>query len=324
MDEEPRSGRGGRDAIEVVHGRRRGRLVTMIASQHGHITHAQLLAAGIGRGAIEHRTRTGRLTVVHRGVYAVGPAVAPRGPEMAAVLACKPDAYVSHESSVHLHGLFPIRAQPDPVHVTVLRRRPGPRTGIAIHRTERLESDETAEVENIPATTVARAILDLAATLDTPGLEQLVAEAYAANLTSRHKLQGLVRRYPGRPGTPALAALLETAPKRTRSRPERMLLALIRKAGLHEPRVNARLHGYEVDFLWPEHRLVVEFDSHAFHASRPKRERDSRRDQDLGLRGFLILRVTWYQLTREPEALIARIATALAQREPSSRSTTDQ
>jgi very-short-patch-repair endonuclease len=84
------------------------------------------------------------------------------------------------------------------------------------------------------------------------------------------------------------------------------------------------VHSYEVDLLWPEHRVIVEFDGHAFHATRPKRERDSRRDQDLILRGYIVLRVTWFQLTQEPEPLIARIATALAQREPSSLRTTAQ
>jgi very-short-patch-repair endonuclease len=76
--------------------------------------------------------------------------------------------------------------------------------------------------------------------------------------------------------------------------------------------VNARLHGYEVDILWPEQKLVVEVDGHAFHSSRPKRERDSRRDQELILRAYRVMRVTWRQITREPEALVARVAAALA------------
>jgi very-short-patch-repair endonuclease len=296
----------------------------LIGRQHGLITHVQLLEAGVGRGAIQRRRRSGRLTVIHRGVYRVGPVAAPREPEMAAVLACQPDAYTSHESAVHIHGLFPLRAQPAPAHVTVVGRNVNARGKITIHRTEALAEDETTLVDNIPVTTVARTILDLAATLKMPDLEQLVAEAYAGTLTSRSELRRLLARYPGRPGSRALTALTKTTPKRTRSRPERMLLTLIRKAGLPEPRVNAPLHGYEVDLLWPDHRLVVEFDGHAFHAPKPKRERDIRRDQDLILRGYVVLRVTWHQLTSEPEALIARIATALAQRDPSSLRTAAQ
>lgn len=69
---------------------------------------------------------------------------------------------------------------------------------------------------------------------------------------------------------------------------------------------------------------MVEFDGHAFHAARPKRERDSRRDQELIVCGYVVLRLTWHQLTEESETLIARIATVLSQRDPSSLSTTAQ
>jgi very-short-patch-repair endonuclease len=267
--------------------------------------------------------KAGRLTVIHRGVYLVGPISTPKTSEMAAVLACQPDAFVSYESAVYRHGLTPLSAQPDPVHVTVNGRNPRPRADIRLHRAK-LADDETMTVDNVPITTPARTILDLAAILTTPDLEQLMAEAYAAKRTSRSELRRLVARYPGRPGIPALRAIAVTTPRRTRSRPERMLLTLIRKAGLPEPLVNTQLHGYEVDLLWPDHRLVVEFDGRAFHAPKPKRERDSRRDQDLILRGYVVLRVTWHQLTSEPEALIARIATAVAQRGPSSLRTAAQ
>jgi hypothetical protein len=40
--------------------------------QHGIVTRAQLVRAGVTVGAIEHRVRAGRLIVVHRGVYAPG------------------------------------------------------------------------------------------------------------------------------------------------------------------------------------------------------------------------------------------------------------
>ena len=75
-----------------------------------------------------------------------------------------------------------------------------------------------------------------------------------------------------------------------------------------------RLGRYEVDLLWPGQRLVVEMDSYAFHSSRARFEADRLRDAALGAAGFRVLRVTWRQLADTPEALAARIATALAQR----------
>jgi hypothetical protein len=60
------------------------------------------------------------------------------------------------------------------------------------------------------------------------------------------------------------------------------------------PETNRRIHGYEVDFAWPAQRLVVEVDGYAFHSSRT------------------VIRITWRQLTLEPEAVVALLARALA------------
>ncbi len=46
--------------------------------------------------------------------------------------------------------------------------------------------------------------------------------------------------------------------------------------------------------------------------TRSEAERDRRRDADLAAAGFRVIRVTWRQLTDEPEAVVARFAAALA------------
>jgi very-short-patch-repair endonuclease len=67
-----------------------------------------------------------------------------------------------------------------------------------------------------------------------------------------------------------------------------------------------------VDFFWDEAKLVVEFDSWEFHHSRAAFENDRRRDADLQLAGYVVLRITWRRLVGEPEAVVAQIAAALA------------
>jgi very-short-patch-repair endonuclease len=109
----------------------------------------------------------------------------------------------------------------------------------------------------------------------------------------------------------ALRALLDE-PAFTRSQAERMLVALLRTAGLPQPRFNARVEGYEVDALWPRERVVLEFDSYAFHATRAAFERDRRRTAALTRRRYVVLRTTWRELTQASHALIARTAEALA------------
>jgi very-short-patch-repair endonuclease len=98
----------------------------------------------------------------------------------------------------------------------------------------------------------------------------------------------------------------------TRSEAERRLLELVRAARLPAPATNRRLHGHEVDFVWRPQRLVVEVDGYAFHSSRSAFERDRRRDADLIREGYRVIRLTWRQLTREPEAVVALLARALA------------
>ena len=98
----------------------------------------------------------------------------------------------------------------------------------------------------------------------------------------------------------------------TRSEAERRLLALIRRARLPIPRTNVRIGRHEVDFHWPEQRLVLEVDGYAFHSSRRAFERDRLRDAELQALGQRVMRATWRQIEREPQALLVLIAGALA------------
>ncbi len=77
------------------------------------------------------------------------------------------------------------------------------------------------------------------------------------------------------------------------------------------PRTNVRRAGWEVDAVWDRQRLVVEVDGYRYHRTRAKFERDRRKDGQLLLAGYRVLRITWRQLTREPETVVAVIAAAL-------------
>jgi very-short-patch-repair endonuclease len=57
---------------------------------------------------------------------------------------------------------------------------------------------------------------------------------------------------------------------------------------------------------------VVEFDGFGYHSARRSFERDRLRDQRLVAAGYRVIRITARQLDRTPEAVIARVAAALA------------
>jgi very-short-patch-repair endonuclease len=166
--------------------------------------------------------------------------------------------------------------------------------------------------DGIPVTTPARTLLDLAATVDARTLERALNEAQVLRLTTPSALLPLLTQHSRHRGARALRALAEPDRTRmTRSEAERRLLKLTRTAQLPTPRTNARLGPFEVDFLWAEHRLIVEVDGFQFHSSRDAFERDRARDSELVARGYRVVRVTWRQIVRDPYAVVGRIAQAL-------------
>ncbi len=99
-----------------------------------------------------------------------------------------------------------------------------------------------------------------------------------------------------------------TKPKFSRSSPERRLLEAFRRAGLPEPETNAPLDGFEVDFLWEEHRLVLEVDGGPFHSARPDRRRDYAARRAPEQLGYRVLRV---DADVDPERAVALVARAM-------------
>jgi very-short-patch-repair endonuclease len=282
--------------------------------QHGLVARSQLLGAGMTPDMVRARVDAKRLRPVQRGVYLVGPAVAPHLREMAAVLACGEGAVVSHRSAAALWELLPHPGPSASVDILVPMPDRGRRPGIRAHHTSRLQESEVTTWNRIPVTTPARTVLDLAGEVQRRELERVVAKTEREGLAAPGEISQLIARHPRRPGVGILRALLSghASPTLTRSHAEERFLALVRKAQLAMPEVNVGVGGYEVDFLWRPQRLVVEVDGFAFHSSRREFKRDRRRDSILSLKGLRVLRITWGQIVEEPEAVVALVAHNLA------------
>jgi very-short-patch-repair endonuclease len=142
----------------------------------------------------------------------------------------------------------------------------------------------------------------------------MLARSERIGMVTREEVRAMVRRHPRHRGARVLWRILDDdlPAAFTRSRAEEKLLALIRAARLPAPELNARLLQYEVDFLWRAPRLVAEVDGIAYHGSARAFVEDRRRDAALMAAGYRVLRVTWPDLTREPEATLVRLAQALS------------
>jgi very-short-patch-repair endonuclease len=286
-------------------------IVAVAARQQGVITIAQLLEAGLSHDAVAHRVRRGWLRRLHRGVYLVGPLEVPLSRPMAAVLSVGRGALLSHDAAAVLWGLR--QARNEPLHVTVIARDVRSEE-IIVHRVTHLHPDDATRNYGIPVTSPARTLLDLATTATPRDLARATEEAQVQRRVSTHSLNEQFSRYPTHRGTAALRQTIRTDPKLTRSEAERQLLELIRAARLPEPRVNVKVRGWEVDFVWPNERVIVEVDGYAFHSSRGSFERDRRRDRELQAAGYRVLRFTWRELTEEREAVVAALAAGLLRR----------
>jgi very-short-patch-repair endonuclease len=281
-------------------------IARLATGQHGVVARRQLEAVGLGRGAVAHRVAAGRLHRVHRGVYAVGhPVLTVNGCRMAAVLAAGPGAALSHASAAALWEIRPTSATLIDVSVPSPAGR-GKRPGLRIHRAASLRADELTEHRGIGVTTVARTLLDLAATLSPRALERALDEAEIQQLYDRTSLDAMARAHAGERGARALAEALDQdgEPTLTDSELEELMLTLCREQQLEQPVPRAWVAGLRVDFLFAASRLIVETDGYRYHHTRRAFERDRERDAILARAGYRTLRFTHRQLTREP-AMVA-------------------
>ena len=99
-------------------------------------------------------------------------------------------------------------------------------------------------------------------------------------------------------------ALPQLRPTITKSELERRFLTFVERTGLPRPLTNQWLDtDLQVDFVWPEQRLIVELDSRTYHGTTAAFERDRKRDRRLVAAQWLVVRVTDRAMRVEAETL---------------------
>ena len=215
-------------------------------------------------------------------------------------------AHLSHSSAAALLGIG--AELPATVEVSIRGDRGRRCPGIRAHRRPGLRDEDVGHFERIPVTSPAQTILDMAARLPRIETERMIDEADRLDLIHPPELRAALRDHPRQPGLGRLRTWLDRRTFRlTRSKLERWFLPLAARAGLPVPETKAWVIGFEVDFHWPEPRLVVETDSLRHHRTPAQQSRDHERDQAHTAAGYTRLRFTHEQVRYEPEHVLATL-----------------
>jgi hypothetical protein len=234
---------------------------------------------------------------------------------MAAVLACGQGAVVSHRTAAKLHGLIDYQGTKLDMTVPGRRvRRPEPR--VIVHSSTTLTPKDVTVVNNIPCTTVARTLLDLAEVVDRRRHERAFDQAEIEEVLDMGAIEDQLRRNSTRSAarnTRALLAEHYPGSTPTESQLEEGFLALCRRAGLPQPEVQQWItlpdggDPIRADFLWRRERVIVETDGEKVHGTRQRRRSDRRKDQRLIIHGFRPVRTDGQQVFERPAELEARL-----------------
>jgi very-short-patch-repair endonuclease len=267
---------------------------------------------------VRHRVEVGRWEHVARGVYRV--AGAPRTWRqrlIAAVFAAGPGAVASHRSAAALWGLpgFP----DGPVDVLRPRHTDHRSTLGPVHETRVLPASHIRTIDAIPTTSAGRTLFDLAGEIRPERLERALDTSLGRGIVNVTDLRALLDDLGGRGrrGVGVMRRLLDertTAPA-PESELERKLLAILAQSGLPAPGRQMQAGGSDaagrVDFAYASAGLIIEADGRRHHMSKLDFENDRRRDNTLMAAGWRVLRITWKQVTEQPDEVVRLVRDAL-------------
>jgi very-short-patch-repair endonuclease len=234
---------------------------------------------------------------------------------MAPVLAYD-KAILGYRSAASWRGI--LRSARSKVDIIVPGRSKSGQPGIDLHQVRSLDPRDVTLHDGVPTTTVARTLLDLAEVVPLRQLERAVNEAERLRVFDGFELQELLARSQGRRGLKPLRVLLaDFRPEPTlRSEMERLFWQMCHDRGLPEPVMNGEVEGFEVDAHWPGTNLIVELDSYGYHLNRKAFEADRERDAVLLLAGYRVVRITYWQLKKQPATVAQRLSRLLADPQP--------
>jgi hypothetical protein len=297
-------------------------LIAVSNAQGGVFTAQQAVRAGYSRDEIRARLRSGRWVRQRRGIFRPSGEVDERLVRIAAaVLACsRSRAVASHTAAAHLHGLPTLTARWLPELTVAPSSGTTAVKGCLVHRAA-LPPPDRVRARGVPTTSLARTVVDLARAY--PFADGVVAADRALRAgVPLAELVGVERRAASWPGSGSVRRVLAFADGRAETPGESLARVVLAEHQIPRPQLGApiwrggRLLGV-VDFHWPEHDTVVEFDGKLKYRADNDRGADvlwqeKRREEGLREAGLEVVRVTWDDVTLRGATVADRVRRAFA------------
>ncbi|MGD2043970.1 MAG: hypothetical protein PVJ28_10000, partial [Acidimicrobiia bacterium] len=196
--------------------------------------------------------------------------------------------------------------------------------GVTVRRADDLRPEHLVTASGIRCTSGARTLFDLAGILKYRQFAPIAEAAITAGRVKHGHLERVAvevsRR--GKRGSKAIADFLEWSSRGSGTALERRGRSILAQASLPEPHPEYPIPwrpGRRFDDAYPDHRFAIEWDSRRWHERRAAMQSDRDRDRDAILHGWVVIRFTWDDVTKEPTKIVASVAQVLSDRDPIAR-----
>jgi len=285
-------------------------------------------AAGVSPKMLRTLARSGDLVRIRQGAYATRRAADwakddPVRGHVLHVMAVRTwagrDAVASYRSAATLHRLDLLEPLPDgTVTVTLPANRQWKRpsdAGVVFHSAD-LPPGHVTRLYNLPVTTAARTVADLARTLPFMDAVVVADSALHEEKAAKPELCQILDSCTRWPGVKQARRVVSFADERAGSALESAARVVFDESGLDPPELQVTIHlpahAFLVDFFWRAHRVIVEADGLAKYAADKDLIAQFQRDRLLRDAGYKVVHFTWRELLKTPGLVIARIRQAFA------------
>jgi len=290
--------------------------IDALRTEAGTFTVAHARAKGFTRKQLSQLAQQGKIARLARGLYTFGhrdpSALDPRA------LGLDENAAVSYESGAAWLGAD-LPRPPDRLHVTVPRNRKLRKheiPGVRIHRA-RSRPGDLVVVRGVRVTSPLRTALDLARHASLEDAVAIIDSLMRSRLLHPKEFAVAVGRAqgPGRCRMQQVAALVDPY---SGSILESRTRVLLWRRHLPTPRSQFPLEnqagefiGY-LDFVWEEVKASLECDGYEYHRGDASFQHDRRRWSAITSAGWRVVVVTWYDVTRDPDYVVALVRNLLS------------